>query len=61
MNKKGMTVVLREFFGLKPGQTAADFLNEIKAVPQADRLELAQLAAIQLGYTTEVVDFQLAA
>jgi hypothetical protein len=45
--------VLKKFFGLLPGQTNMDFLQEIKALSQEERTELATLAAKELGVELE--------
>jgi hypothetical protein len=44
------TVVLKAYFGLKEGQTAATFLAETKALAPEAKTELAGLAARELGY-----------
>lgn len=30
-------VAMKDFFGLKPGQNAADFMKEVRALDDADR------------------------
>jgi hypothetical protein len=49
MRKLKSIAVLKEFFGLKPGQTNMEFLQELKALSQDERMELATLAAKELG------------
>lgn len=41
--------ILKEFFGLKEGQTNMDFLQEIKQLSAEERQELALAACEQLG------------
>lgn len=41
--------ILKKFFGLKDGQTIADFLHEVKELSGDERNELVDLAAIELG------------
>lgn len=41
--------VLKEFFGLKEGQTNMEFLHELKELSPDERKELSTLAAAQLG------------
>lgn len=43
--------VLKQFFGLQPGQNAAAFLKEVKALGDDDGLALAEQAAAALGVT----------
>lgn len=57
--KKGIVVVLNEFFGKKPGQTLAEFNAELKALSDGEKLWMAQEAAKQLGYTQEQLAFSL--
>jgi len=40
---------LRKYFGFKPGQTLAEFANEIRELSESEQLELAELAAQSLG------------
>lgn len=42
-------VILRNFFGLLPGQKLQDFAKEIKGLTPADKIELSDLAAKELG------------
>ena len=50
---------IREYFGLRPGTTSADFMREYKDLSPEERLELAQGAARELGLTAAAVDFPL--
>lgn len=44
------TGVLRKFFGRKtPAQTLTEFAAELNALTPAEKTELAQLAAVELG------------
>lgn len=45
--------VLREYFGLKHGQTLAEFAKELKALSPEERNELVLLAAEKLGVTVK--------
>lgn len=47
-------VALRNFFGMKAGQTTAEFLAELKALSAEERQELAVLCAKELGCELEV-------
>lgn len=49
----GFIVACKEFFGFAPNQTLLEFKNEIKALTQADRDELAPLLAKELGKPVE--------
>ncbi len=55
----GKIKVIRDFFGVREGDALKDFSQEIKSLSDADRLELAQGAALNLGLTQEAVDFPL--
>lgn len=55
----GKVGVIRKFFGLREGDTLTDFSKEVKALSDAEKLELAQGAALNLGMTQEAVDFPL--
>lgn len=44
-------MVLKEYFGYRPGEGLKDFAAEVKALSDADKLELATLAAAELGVT----------
>lgn len=56
---KGQLTVIREYFGVLPGQKISDFAAECKALSEAEKLELAQGAARNLGLTQADVDFPL--
>lgn len=47
--KKKPIAILREFFGFQPGQTLSGFMEEVKQLTPTDKMELAQLAAKELG------------
>ena len=49
MIKKTPISVLREFFGYRQGKGLKDFAAEIKALSPEEKLELATLAAVELG------------
>jgi hypothetical protein len=53
MKKMKPVQVLREFFGLKPGQTTAEFLAELKALSSDERRSLANDAAKEMGVEIE--------
>jgi hypothetical protein len=53
MAAKSKAIVLKQFFGLKPGQTLAEFAAELKALSEEELLELAILAADELGIPEE--------
>jgi len=42
-------VVLRHFFGYKPGQGLAEFSAEVKQLSEEEKMYLAKLAAEELG------------
>lgn len=42
MEEKSFVLACKEFFGLKPGQTAGQFLQETKALSNEDRKEIAE-------------------
>jgi len=44
------SMVIRSYFGTKPGQTTAGFMAELKALSPEDKSELALGAAQALGY-----------
>jgi hypothetical protein len=52
--RKSAVIVLKEFFGFKPGQTLKEFAEEVKGLSDAEKQELAQAAAKELGI--EVAD-----
>jgi hypothetical protein len=41
--------VLKEYFGIRPTQSIRDFSNELKALSEEEKTELATLAAIELN------------
>ena len=51
--------VIKDFFGMRDGDTAKDFMQEIKALSAEERLELAQGSALNLGLAADDVDFPL--
>lgn len=48
------TKAAKEFFGLLPGQKLQDFAAELKALPLADREDLAAQLSEVMGVTVEV-------
>ena len=44
-------VVLKNYFGLQPGQTAQGFVHELRDLTPKNKEELARDAAKELGYT----------
>ncbi|HLF51524.1 hypothetical protein [Flavobacterium sp.] len=57
--RKSEAVVLKQFFGLLPGQTLVKFQTELKALSPQEKLELASLAAKEMKLTQEQVSFNL--
>ena len=53
--EKTPAAILRDFFK-SPDQSFTDFLTEIKALSKEERLELATLAADELGVAVKVED-----
>lgn len=47
--KMSKVSVIKQFFGMKPGQTAVDFLKEYKELSETERTDLAVLAAKEMG------------
>ena len=43
-------MAMRDFFGLKPGQTLVGFVEEIKALNDADRVEFTRILQDEAGY-----------
>lgn len=43
------SVILKKFFGQKPGQTLVEFVQELKQLSSEEIAELASLAAAELG------------
>ena len=56
---KGITTILREYFGLLPGTKLHDFAQELKALTDDEKLELARGAAANMGMTQEQLSFPL--
>lgn len=53
------TIAINRYFGKLPGQSNADFLQEMKALSVAEKHYLAVGAAKALGLTQEKVSFTL--
>lgn len=53
MAEKSAVMVLKEFFGFKPGQSLIEFNEELKQLSASEKAELAQAAAEKLGYTVK--------
>lgn len=49
--------LIMDFFGRKDGQSPGEFLQEIKAVPEAGRIQLASAIAAQRGIDPSVLAF----
>ena len=47
-------VVLKEYFGMQPGQTISGFNEEVKKLSPESKEELVIGAAKELGYSVEV-------
>jgi hypothetical protein len=47
-------VALKDFFGMKPGETLQEFLAEIRALSPEEKHNLAMLACQELGYELKV-------
>lgn len=56
---KGQMTVLRNYFGALPGQGLKAFSDEVKQLSDAEKLDLAQGAARNLGLTQDEVNFPL--
>lgn len=56
---KTIISILNEFFGKKPGQTLAQFQQELKALSAEEKLWLAREAAKALGYQQNQLAFSL--
>ena len=52
--KMSVVQALHQYFGRKPNQTAAQFRDELNALNDADKHELAEGAAKELGVELEV-------
>lgn len=57
--KISATVVLQKFFGYRPGTGVKEFAVEVRALTAAEKLELARLAAAELGLVPDQLDFPL--
>ncbi len=57
--KKGKLTVIRTYFGKQDGQTLSDFAKEVKQLSEAEKLELAQGAAQNLGLDQNALDFPI--
>lgn len=54
MKTISFTIACKNFFGMKTGETLAEFSAEIKALTPADREEMAPLLGVALGcYVTD--------
>ena len=49
MDKITFVMACKEFFGVKPGQSLAQFAGELRDIPPADKAELAALLTPILG------------
>ena len=58
-NLKAKTSVMKEYFGLLPGQTLQAFANELKQLSDDEKLELARGCAKNLGLKQNDCDFLL--
>lgn len=47
--KETAIAILKEYFGYKPGETLKEFHREIQALSSAEKDDLVQLAAKELG------------
>ena len=45
---KAFAAACKQFFGMRPGQPLGEFANEIKALTQPDRDEMAALMSVEL-------------
>ena len=52
--KKSGIVILKDYFGYRPGMGLKGFADEVKALTPEDKAELVALAAVELG--VEVID-----
>lgn len=55
MAERTETAVLKEYFGLKDGQTLSEFAAEVKQLSTESKHEMAVAAAEQLGHTLKQV------
>lgn len=53
MTKMTKKVVLKKFFGYRPGEGLKQFTEELKALSEQEERELAELAAKALGVELE--------
>lgn len=60
MAQKGRIAIIRDYFGVRPGETSMNFMEEYKALNEADKNELAKDSANALGLRQEAVSFPLA-
>ena len=51
--------IIKEYFGLRTGDTAKDFMLEYKALSDDERTELARGAAAAMGLSQSDVNFPL--
>jgi len=51
--------VIKDFFGLRDGDSTKDFMTEIKELNERERLDLARGAAQNLGIKPEDCDFSM--
>ena len=56
---KGAAIILKDFFGLKEGQTAMGFMQEVKALTEDEKLDLARAAAKAIGLSQDALAFEL--
>lgn len=54
MAEKSRITIIKEFFGLKPGQTLKEFLDEVKCLNDNERMEIVDLICAQTGDTVKV-------
>lgn len=59
MTTRSKISLLKEYFGLRDGDTAKDFMMEMKALSGEERLDLAQGVAKEMKLSAEDVDFTL--
>lgn len=57
--KVSRTKLMKDFFGLLPGQTTVQFAAEIKALSEEERAWFGRQIANQKGLTQDEVDFAL--
>lgn len=49
MQPQSDVIVLKNFFGFKPGQTLKEFNEELKALSKDEKLELANMVRAKMG------------